>query len=333
MPHQQTNQPLQQQQPLVTFIVAYYNLPVAMLRQCLDSIFALRLDKSEREVILVDDGSDVSPLDGLHSYQDELVYVRQLNGGLSHARNRGLLMATGCYVQFVDADDCLLQAPYEHCLDLARNCRADVVMFDMTDETTAPAQDGGFETSDLKSGTEYLAHHNLHASACGYLFRRAILGELRFTPGIYHEDEEFTPQLLLRAYTVCSTDAQAYYYRQRPHSITTETSARTVIRRLDNSLQVINKLNLLADTLPTDERLALQRRVAQLTMDYIYNIIMQTRNRHYLDRKLGGLRRLGLFPLPDRNYTTKYRWFRRLTNSSVGLSLLMNVLPMINKER
>ncbi len=156
---------------------------------------------------------------------------------------------------------------------------------------------------------------------------------MRFTPGILHEDEEFTPQLLLRAETVVSTNAQAYYYRRRPHSITTEADPRRVVRRLNDSLQVILKLNRIADTLPTSERLALSRRVAQLTMDYIYNIIVQTRSRHYLDRKLTYLRKAGLFPLPDRDYTTKYKWFRRLTNSSMGLSLLMNILPMIDKER
>ena len=318
--------------PLVTFIVAYYNLPVTMLCQCLDSILALSLSNAEREIIVIDDGSDDNPLPSLGRYLDDIIYLRQRNSGLSEARNRGIQLANGQYVQFIDADDYLLRTPYEHCLDLVRYQKSDVVMFDLTDDSEAsPTAD--FNTDDLKSGTEYLSHHNLHASACGYLFRRAILGQLRFTPGIVHEDEEFTPQLLLRAETVASTNAQAYYYRRRPHSITTETDPRRVVRRLNDSLQVILKLNRIADTLPTSERLALSRRVAQLTMDYIYNIIVQTRSRHYLDRKLAYLRKAGLFPLPDRDYTTKYKWFRRLTNSSMGLSLLMNVLPMIDKER
>ena len=318
--------------PLVTFIVAYYNLPVTMLCQCLDSILALSLSNAEREIIVIDDGSDDNPLPSLGRYLDDIIYVRQRNSGLSEARNRGIQLANGQYEQFIDADDYLLRTPYEHCLDLVRYQTSDVVMFDLTDDSEAsPTAD--FNTDDLKSGTEYLSHHNLHASACGYLFRRAILGQLRFTPGILHEDEEFTPQLLLRAETVASTNAQAYYYRRRPHSSTTETDPRRVVRRLNDSLQVILKLNRIADTLPTSERLALSRRVAQLTMDYIYNIIVQTRSRHYLDRKLAYLRKAGLFPLPDRDYTTKYKWFRRLTNSSMGLSLLMNVLPMIDKER
>ena len=96
---------------------------------------------------------------------------------------------------------------------------------------------------------------------------------------------------------------------------------------------VIGKLDRMADTLPTADRAALQRRVAQLTMDYVYNIIVQTRSRRYLNRKLDELRRQGLFPLPDRDYTQKYKWFRRLTNSSAGLSLLMNVLPLMKRER
>jgi hypothetical protein len=70
-----------------------------------------------------------------------------------------------------------------------------------------------------------------------------------------------------------------------------------------------------------------------MTMDYIYNIIIMTRSRHYLDRKLAIMRRDGLFPLPDKNYTSKYKWFRRLTNSSFGLKLLVNLLPFMKKER
>lgn len=66
-------------------------------------------------------------------------------------------------------------------------------------------------------------------------------------------------------------------------------------------------------------------------MDYLYNIIRLTGSRHYLERKMGLLRKEGLFPLPDRNYTTKYTWFRRMTNSSLGISLLMRVVQRLNK--
>jgi hypothetical protein len=67
-------------------------------------------------------------------------------------------------------------------------------------------------------------------------------------------------------------------------------------------------------------------------MDYIYKIIVETERWHYLEHKLNVLRRNGLYPLPDKDYTAKYTWFRRLTNSSAGLSLLMQTLPLLNRE-
>ena len=67
--------------PLVSFIITYYNLPVQMLCKCIDSILALSLNSDEREIIVVDDGSEVSPMNGLMHYGDEIIYVRQKNQG------------------------------------------------------------------------------------------------------------------------------------------------------------------------------------------------------------------------------------------------------------
>lgn len=305
-------------------------MPVEMIRQCIDSICALSLRADEREIIVVDDGSTESPIGQLSDYLHDIIYVRKPNGGLSSARNLGLQMASGRFIQFVDGDDSLLQRAYEHVLDGARYGNSDLIMFNFA---TKPQAESDYEDVGPMSGQELMRTRNIHGSACCYLFRRNILGELRFTPGIYHEDEEFTPQLLLRAERICSTDAQAYFYRRRQQSITGTADVRTVVRRLADKRQVISRLSAMADTLPNNDRLALQRRVAQLTMDYIYTIIIETRSRHFLDRKLASLRSEGLFPLPDRHYTTKYTWFRRMTNSSLGLSLLMRALPLLKKER
>ena len=100
MQNQQTYTLRQEAQPLITFIIAYYNLPVQMLCECIDSILALPLKADEREIIVVDDGSDVSPMNGLMHYGTEIVYVRQKNGGLSMARNTGINMAQGQFLQF-----------------------------------------------------------------------------------------------------------------------------------------------------------------------------------------------------------------------------------------
>ena len=322
---------LQETQPLVTFVVCYYDLPMQMLCQCVDSILALSLQREEREIIVVDDGSDISPTNALMQYGEDIIYVRQKHSGLSAARNMGINMARGRYLQFVDGDDRLMTEPYNHCLDILRSHEdADMVVFDFTSSTDVSTT---YTDGPVLSGTDFMRHHNIHGSACLYLFRQKTLSELRFTPGIFHEDEEFTPQLLLRAEHVYPTDAHAYYYCQRPNSITSTNDEQKVQKRLDDLHAITHRLYLLADRLPQNDRLALRRRVAQLTMDYLYQIIMQTRSAQQLDTRIAMLRNEGLFPLPDENYSQKYVWFRRMTSTALGRTLLLHSLPLLRKER
>ena len=310
------------EKPLVSFILTYYNLPAKMLCECIDSILALALRPQEREIIIVDDGAATSIVDCLSKYEKDIIYVRQANQGLSGARNTGIQMAKGYYLQFVDSDDLLLKKAYEHCIDLARKHQTEMVVFQLTRQNDSKDT---YKDSEAQSGSNYMRHQNIRGSACGYLFARSILGDLRFTPGIRHEDEEFTPQLLLRAEVIRVTDAKAYLYRHTPDSITTSQDSHQRLSRLEDSRGIIERLNTIADRLPRDDRMALQRRVAQLTMDYLYNIIRQTGSRQHLEREMEVLRKQGLFPLPDRDYTQKYTWFRRMTNSSIGISILMRL--------
>lgn len=322
---------MEENKPIISFILTYYNLPIQMLCKCIDSILALSLLPSEREIIVIDDGSETSPMNGLMQYGDEIIYVRQKNSGLSVARNKGIEMAQGSFLQFVDADDHLILTPYEHCLDLIRQSNdIDMVMFDFTNTDTT-AKD--FTDTEVMTGSAYMLKHNIHGTAWGYLFSRTTLSELRFTPGIWHEDEEFTPQLLIRAEHVCATDAKAYYYYKHKGSITTHDDEESKTKRFDDIKGVLDRLYYLCDRVPQVDRIALQRRVAQLTMDYIYQVIVQQRSQKALNACISELSSKGLFPLPDRDYSQKYKWFRKMTNTRLGRTILLNTLPLLKKER
>lgn len=317
--------------PLVSFVLTYYNQTIQMLCECIDSILALSLRPEEREIIVVDDGSKVSPMNGLMHYGDEIIYVRQRNSGLSMARNKGIEMVSGQYLQFVDADDHLIKEPYEHCLDLIQQHNdIDILMFDFTSDDATKTN---YKDSEIMTGADYMLKNNIHATAWGYLFKLTILSELRFTPDIWHEDEEFTPQLLLRAERMCVTSAKAYFYYKHPGTITTHDDETSKKKRFDDTLGVLQRLKYLCDRVPQIDRLALQRRVAQLTMDYIYQVIVQQHSRQALNTCIDELSTRGLFPLPDRDYSQKYKWFRRMTNTSLGRTILLNTLPYLKRER
>lgn len=274
--------------PLVSFIVTYYSEPVDMLKECISSILALSLHETERQIIVVDDGADYSPINELLALSSNIVYVRQPNRGLGQARNTGIELAEGSFIQFVDGDDLLLTSAYEQCLDIIRYRETDMVLFQSTDKKTSkPLADA----EGPISGTEYMTHNNLRGSICTALFRKEILHDLRFPKGILHEDEEFTPQLMLRAENLYFTNNKAYYYRKREGSIMHKRDKRWHIRRLADAEQVLYRLKERVDYLPVKERIAMERRIAQLTMDHIYNVIRLTHNETHLNHVLQRLSR------------------------------------------
>ncbi|MCD8290527.1 MAG: glycosyltransferase family 2 protein [Prevotella sp.] len=309
--------------PLVSFILTCYNLPAELVRECLDSILCLSLPPYEREIIVVDDGSEHPIIEELTEYSNDIIYVRQKNQGLSMARNAGIRMANGRYIQFVDGDDKLLSKSYEKCLDIVRLNEPDMVLFLFSDK-----EDAGFAyiKPKITDGTTYMLNNNIHAAAWSYIFNRKILSDLRFTSGILHEDEEFTPLLILRAKTLYATNIIAYYYRSRPVSITHNTNKRMLVKRLNDMERTICHLHDVSLTLPQDESNALQRRVAQITMDYLYNIMRITRSSIQLKRRIERLKEKGLFPLPSQNYTAKYMAFRILINNGITRKLISSIV-------
>jgi glycosyltransferase involved in cell wall biosynthesis len=331
MQNKQIHTSVPETDPLVSFIITYYNQPIQMLCACINSIMGLDMKEEKREIVVIDDGSEVSPMNGLMHYGDSIIYVRQPNGGLSKARNKGIEVAQGEYLQFVDADDQLVTKAYDHCLQLLRSHEGiDMVVFDFTDK--ADERQTTYSEQNVVSGTQYMLRNNIHGTACGFLARRKTVSELRFTPDIWHEDEEFTPQVLIRAEQVVVTNARAYYYYKHGGSITTHSDEASKDKRLSDLRGVIGRLHTLCDRVPPGDRPAMQRRTAQLTMDYIYQTIVQKRSAKALRECIDDLHKEGLFPLPDKDYSTKYQWFRRMTNNAMGRTLLLHTLPLW-KER
>ena len=86
----------------VSAIIPAYNVE-SCLSRCLDSVFAQTITPDE--VIVINDGSTDRTSEITRSYGDQIVYVEQENQGQGAARNTGLMIATGKYVAFLDADD------------------------------------------------------------------------------------------------------------------------------------------------------------------------------------------------------------------------------------
>lgn len=300
-----------------------------MLKECIESIINLPINNDEREIILIDDGSEITPNDYLKELNKWIRYVRKENGGLSQARNEGLRIAKGKYIQFVDGDDIILKTNYEKCLDIIKAKDADMLIFKLTNNINTSSSDDVIITN----GIAYIQNNNIRSSACGYIFKKSILGELSFTEGIYHEDDEFTPLLIIRANILLVTNYKAYFYRERTDSITSCVNKEKIAKRLNDKRDVIFRLQEKDIELNTNCPNALTRRVHQLTMDYIYKCLIEINERKSISNRLDELREKGLYPLPYGNYTNKYKLFKTITENKIGVFMLKYILPLIKKER
>jgi glycosyltransferase involved in cell wall biosynthesis len=94
--------------PYVSIVIPCYNVELYII-ECLDSVF--RQTYSNVEVICVDNNSTDNTVQLIKSYRDsqkvDIQLVFETKKGASAARNKGLLVAKGDWIQFLDADDLL----------------------------------------------------------------------------------------------------------------------------------------------------------------------------------------------------------------------------------
>lgn len=317
--------------PLVSFIINHHNTTRETFQECIESIFSLSLSDSEKEIIIVDDGSETCPLEYINEHRDNIIYIRQRRKGTGCARNMGLDICSGKYIQFINSNDMLIQPAYEHCLDIIRYGNdVDTVIFNLSyNNTEQPAFNKDIKTN----GTDFMQHNDLKSTPCGFVFSRLLLGKLRFKPDILHEDEDFTPRLILKAEHVMKTNAKAYFCRKGNTHDTTNNDIRNILKQLNDTEQTIFNLAALANNLQHRERIAMQRKVSRLTMDYICDIITLTHSKKQLEQRIDTLKSKGLFPLPQKRYTFKYRLFRQMTKSKNSRLLLFWLLKNMQRKQ
>ena len=230
----------------LSIIIPVYNTG-KYLAGCIMSCIDQDIPPEDYEIIIIDDGSqDESPavIEEFRSAYGNIRVHAQTNSGLSVARNVGMDMALGAYVWFVDSDDRIK----ENCLRRVLAYADGMDMLALGLSLPRTVMTGGEFMKETRGRFQHGAPY--------YVFSRSFLTghSLRFYPGIYHEDSEFTPRALCLAKRVSVLDEECYCRNMREGSIT-----RTVnIRRAYDLLFVIQMLRRFIDDHVTDRRIRRQ---------------------------------------------------------------------------
>lgn len=207
----------------LSFIIPAYNCTEFM-----DETFGSVLSQLPEscELIAVDDGSSDATLQRLKEYEKECKGLRVssiAHGGASAARNRGIDMAEGEWVAFMDCDDCLKPGFFEKAMPLLDDLTdLYIFSFERIEESgmvmPLMVRDRVYETvSDFAD--EYIrSRHLLVYSACNKFYRRSILNGngIRFRDGMpFGEDRLFNYDYLRFCGRVVTSEIQMFSYIQR----------------------------------------------------------------------------------------------------------------------
>ena len=199
------------------------------LRKCLDSIL-LQLE-NEIEIILVDDGSPDNSGKIADEYAKKYTNVfsyHKTNGGLSDARNYGIDKANGDYLWFIDSDDHIEPNSLSRVIQKLKSKQPEVMVIQSKIESESHIEDERNYTISERMYTshEYMEQLRKHPHAVIFCAQYEIVkksfiikNNLYFYKGILHEDELWTPQVLMKANYIYYSCLNVYYHVMREGSI------------------------------------------------------------------------------------------------------------------
>jgi len=222
---------------MISVIIPVYNVE-AFLERCIDSV--INQIYPHLEIILIDDGSTDKSGDICDRYAQadgRIVVVHQKNAGLSAARNRGLDIAKGEYIGFVDSDDYIDADMYQALYNKAVETGCDIVECDLRHTYK--------NTEDIEKTVRHYDKKDLicfgRGVAWNKLYRHGLIQEtgVRFPAGLIYEDMEFHIKLIPHINGYEYVDIAPYHYVQRKRSLNNKSGERT--KHVFNILTNINE--------------------------------------------------------------------------------------------
>lgn len=322
----------------LSIIIPHYNLPKELLERCLKSITSQGLPDHEYEIIVVDDGSDTPP-SWVAELSENIIFIAAEHSGPGGARNRGIEVAKGQYIMFVDADDYLLDNGEIHpCIEKLKTEKPHILRYGYfvkkDEETPEFRQRKKIRFSNTISGASFMSDNNLSGSSCTFFFSRelAIKKGTKFPTDIFHEDEEFNTLLHYHAQTLIDSNATLYCYCTRPGSTTANSSKDFETRRIADMLNIIGRISDFSSAESnksnTIQKRAIAHKLDMLTVDAILNMMYVGMTSKEIVRHCNtALAPHSLYPLRKARHSLKYIIFRTIANSNMGMKLLRILIP------
>lgn len=227
--------------PKVSVIVPVYNME-KYLNKCISTIASQTL--KDIEIIAINDGStdnSLKILDDLsRKYKEKLKIINQNNKGVGFSRNKGLEIARGEFIKFVDADDYLDLNILDRMYTLAKENNVELVRgnYKMIIGPIKISNKANFMNINentiinIEQDENYL--FNESPSIGNKLMSRKLIGDLKFKENSKWEDLSFVPIVIASSKKILHLNEDVYNYR-----VAVNTTIKDFIFKFPNVLDII----------------------------------------------------------------------------------------------
>jgi glycosyltransferase involved in cell wall biosynthesis len=222
---------------ILSIIIPAFNAQ-ATISRCLDSVYCLPVSEDEFEVIVIDDCSTDSTVDIVRTYEqvhDNLVFLFQpVNSRQGAARNRGLRVAKGKYICFLDSDDEIRHGVLS-AINLAERNSLELTIM----RSVKVSLDGEitynyilpYDSNDVFSGISFQCNHPFWCTGpVLYVYLKSFLESVNypFAENVLFEDSDFVNVHLFHAKRMGYCNSIGYQVCNNPLSTTHSISFRHV---------------------------------------------------------------------------------------------------------
>ena len=245
--------------PKVSVIIPVYNT-AKYLRKCLDSVINQTL--KDIEIICINDGSSDNSIEILREYKQKdsrIIIIDKENEGAGIARNKGLDIAQGEYLGFVDSDDYVDLNFFEKLYNKAKESNYDIVKGNYV----VVLEDGEInktnEIKKIKKEIKYskIPYESFCSSWWSAIYKTSMIDKynIRFSQIRQKEDIPFLYNSICVAECFAVIDAVKYYYFIHKQSTChRDLSGNELYQKYTDwfecrkdTLNFLNKINILKD--------------------------------------------------------------------------------------
>lgn len=310
----------------LSIIIPCYNAEKHITR-CLKSIVNQGFDTIDYEIIIIDDGStdnSVKVIEDFNNTYKNILLFKQQNQGQGVARNKGIGLAKGDYVYFIDADDYLAHNSLNVIFKHGITHKLDVIGFNtlITHEIDLFDISKSEITNEITitTGVDFiLKNRNHRLEAWWYLIKRDYLIEsgFKFEEGAFLEDVIFTFRVLHGAKRFVFVPITIHRYLQNPNSTMQNETYQHLSKLIDGYLSLIIRLDKLkkniCDNKAQNKNNAIEN-IQYLSNSNTFYLFFKITKSNFsikkIDNILTQLKKTGAYPFDKELITKEYTHFK-----------------------